>query len=268
MSKMKASDGLGRESHIRPISPKQAQIVSRSQTCSTHHENNKSYNAAKPMVIFDILSGNPDIHSKKTRHQVQRHKNGTQQSHLREQLSYLIVRVEGFNLQLGQHCSKFSFTGQEHRILNGVCLVLDGMDYRSKSISDVIDQGITEPVGAHIDIIFQLSHSSSNVCRMRYRREVEREYTIAEHNDIHIDRFKEIFTLAISLKRMETDEISRGECQKPWPAFSSHCLSDKRNPATKLHPPSGIGFGKEFQEEPGREYLERELSPRPQTRKS
>ncbi|KAH3660356.1 hypothetical protein OGAPHI_006942 [Ogataea philodendri] len=106
-----------------------------------------------------------------------------------------------------QHGSKIVFTRQKHRVLNCISLVFDGMNHRSESISNVIDQSVTQPISTHIHVILQLSHSSSHTSRMRNRGKVESKDTVAENNDIHIDWLKEILTLAVCFKCVETNEI-------------------------------------------------------------
>jgi hypothetical protein len=72
-----------------------------------------------------------------------------------------------------QHIALLTFFNDEHQLVNRVDFKLNALDERTKSIGDVIDKRVGNPVGCNAYVVFQLFDPAAHILRVWGRAEVE-----------------------------------------------------------------------------------------------
>lgn len=81
------------------------------------------------------------------------------------------------------------------------------MDEWTKRVRDIVNKGVGNPVGGNRDVVSQLLDPTANVLRMGRGTKVEGKDTLAEDNDIHVERFEMSGAVRVLVKGSEANEI-------------------------------------------------------------
>ena len=72
-----------------------------------------------------------------------------------------------------QHISLLRIFEDQHQLIDTVNFVLDTLNEWSKSIGDVVDERIRDPIGRDGDVILELLDAPSDILRVGRRTEME-----------------------------------------------------------------------------------------------
>jgi hypothetical protein len=78
-----------------------------------------------------------------------------------------------------QHVTLFRLLQDQDQLVDPIDFVLDALDQRPKSVGDVIDQGVGDPVRGDRDVVLERLDTSADVLRVWCSSEVELENRLA-----------------------------------------------------------------------------------------
>jgi hypothetical protein len=80
-----------------------------------------------------------------------------------------------------QHVALLGLLEDKDELVDAVDLILDALYERSKSVGDVVDEGVRDPVRGDANVIFELLDPPADVLRVWGRAEVELDADLNEH---------------------------------------------------------------------------------------
>lgn len=72
-----------------------------------------------------------------------------------------------------KHITLLCFLQNQNQLINAIDFKLDTLNQRAKSIGDVIDKGVRDPVRSHGNVVFKVLDSAADVLGVRSTSEVE-----------------------------------------------------------------------------------------------
>jgi hypothetical protein len=94
-------------------------------------------------------------------------------------------------------CARVFEASGEDAVLDGLGFVLDIVKDGCEGVDDLVDEGVTDPVGGEVDVITQTTDTLAHVGGVRVLAEREGEEAFPEHHGVDVDGLEVVLALLV-----------------------------------------------------------------------